>query len=242
MIGLWLRSLAFNVGWYVGTTIIAILGLPILLLPRAAVVAWADFWIDFCLWWLKVTCRVTHQMRGLENRPAGPVIYACKHQSSWETLAFHRLFPNSATVLKRELVFIPVVGWAMARAGNIAVERGDGAKALRSLLRQGKQAIAEGRSILIFPEGTRTPVGSERPYHAGTAALYRQLGVSVVPVALNSGLFWGRRKFIKRPGLIDVEILEPIPPGLKREAFMSVLRERIEGATQRLVADAKRRK
>jgi 1-acyl-sn-glycerol-3-phosphate acyltransferase len=240
MTGLWLRSLFFNVGWYVGSAVIAIAGMPVLLLPRGAVVAWADLWIDFCLWWLKVTCGITHRVRGLENRPAGPVILACKHQSSWETLAFHRLFPNAATVLKRELIFIPVVGWAMARAGNIAVERGDGAKALRSLLRQARQAVAEGRSILIFPEGTRTPVGSQLPYHAGTAALYRQLRLPVVPVALNSGLFWGRRKFIKRPGIIDIEVLEPIPPGLDRETFMSTLRERIEGASKRLVDDAER--
>src|SRR4029450_11042850 len=99
-----------------------------------------------------------------------PVILACKHQSSWETLAFHRLFPNAATVLKRELIFIPILGWAMVRAGNIAVERGDGAKALRSLLRQAKAAVAEGRSVLIFPEGTRTPVGSRLPSPRGTAA------------------------------------------------------------------------
>ena len=144
-------------------------------------------------------------------------------------------------MLKRELLFIPIVGWAMARAGNIAVERGDGAKALRGLVRQAKAAIAEGRSILIFPEGTRTPVGSQRPYQVGTAALYRQLGVPVVPVALNSGLFWGRRKFIKWPGIIDVEVLPPIPPGLDRETFMATLRERIEGATARLVAGARRR-
>jgi 1-acyl-sn-glycerol-3-phosphate acyltransferase len=240
MLGLRLRSLLFNVGWYVGTAIIAIVGMPILLLPRRAVVAWADFWIDFCLWWLSLTCGVTHRLQGLENRPAGPVILACKHQSSWETLAFHRLFPNAATVLKRELLFIPVVGWAMARAGNIAVERGEGAKALRSLLRQAKAAVAEGRSILIFPEGTRTPVGAERAYHAGTAALYRQLGVPVVPVALNSGLFWGRRKFIKWPGIIDVEVLPPIPPGLDRETFMATLRDRIEGATKQLVESASR--
>ncbi|MBM3649400.1 MAG: 1-acyl-sn-glycerol-3-phosphate acyltransferase [Alphaproteobacteria bacterium] len=238
MLGLWLRSLLFNVGWYVGTAIIAIAGLPILLLPRHANIAWADFWIDFCLWWLKVSCGVTHRVRGLENRPAGPVILACKHQSSWETLAFHRLFPNAATVLKRELIFIPVVGWAMARAGNIAVERGDGATALRSLLRQAKAVVADGRSVLIYPEGTRTPVGSSLPYHAGTAALYRQLGVPVVPVALNSGLFWGRRKFVKWPGLIEVEVLPAIPPGLSREAFMTTLRERIEQATARLVEQA----
>src|SRR5919106_796192 len=159
MLGLQLRSLFFNVGWYVGSTIIAIVGMPILLLPRA---------------------------------------------------------------------------------GNIAVERGDGPKALRSLLRQAKAAVAGGRSILIYPEGTRTPVGASLPYHAGTAALYRQLGVPVVPVALNSGVFWGRRKFIKWPGMIEVEILPPIPPGLDRETFMATLRERIEGTTQRLVADAKR--
>jgi 1-acyl-sn-glycerol-3-phosphate acyltransferase len=236
MTGLWLRSFFFNVGWYVGTAIIAIVGAPILLLPRGFVVAWSLFWIDFCLWWLRITCRLTHRMNGLENMPAGPVILACKHQSSWETLAFSRLFPNSATVLKRELVMIPIVGWAMARVGNIAVERGDGARALRGLVRQAKAALGEGRSILIFPEGTRVAVGAEKPYQVGTAALYRQLGVPVVPVALNSGVFWGRRKFIKRPGVIDVEVLPAIPPGLDRETFMATLRERIEGTTARLVA------
>ena len=241
MIGLGLRSFFFNVGWYAGTTIIAIVGSPILLLPRRFVVAWSLFWIDFCLWWLRITCRLTHRVGGLENMPAGPVIFACKHQSSWETLAFSRLFPGAATVMKRELVLIPVVGWAMARVGNIAVERGDGSKALRGLVKQAKATLAEGRSILIFPEGTRVAVGDERPYQVGTAALYRQLGVPVVPVALNSGLFWGRRKFIKRPGVIDVEILQSIPPGLSRDAFMATLRERIEGATNRLVTAARAR-
>ena len=239
MIRLGLRSFLFNVGWYAGTTIIAIVGSPILLMPRRFVVAWSLFWIDFCLWWLRVTCRLTHRVGGLENMPAGPVIFACKHQSSWETLAFSRLFPGAATVMKRELVLIPVVGWAMARVGNIAVERGDGSKALRGLVKQARATLAEGRSILIFPEGTRVAVGDERPYQVGTAALYRQLGVPVVPVALNSGLFWGRRKFIKRPGVIDVEILPAIPPGLSRDVFMTTLRERIEGATNRLVVGAR---
>ena len=235
MIGLRLRSFFFNVGWYVGTTILAIVGSPILLMPRRFVVAWSLVWIDFCLWWLRITCRLTHRVGGLENMPTGPVIFACKHQSSWETLAFTKLFPDTATVLKRELLFIPIVGWAMARAGNIAVERGDGAKALRGLVKQAKATLAEGRSILIFPEGTRVAVGVEKPYQVGVAALYRQLGVPVVPIALNSGLFWGRRKFVKRPGLITVQVLEPIPPGLKREAFMATLRESIEGATERLL-------
>ncbi|MDP1753461.1 MAG: lysophospholipid acyltransferase family protein [Reyranella sp.] len=240
MIGLRLRSFFFNVGWYVGSAVIAIVGSPILVLPRRSVVAWSHFWIAFCLGWLRLTCRLTHRLGGLENLPAGPVIIASKHQSTWETLAFALLFPNAAIVLKRELLFIPVVGWAMARAGHIGVERGDGATALRSLVRQAKAAVAEGRSILIFPEGTRTPVGSERPYKFGAAALYRQLGIPVVPVALNSGVFWGRRKFIKWPGVIDVELLQAIPPGLDRKTFMATLRERIEGATGRLVVSAQR--
>jgi len=168
--------------------------------------------------------------------PKGPVIIAAKHQSSWETLAFTLLFDDIAIVLKRELLFIPVVGWAMARAGNIAVARGEGASALRGLLRQAKSVIAQRRSIVIFPEGTRVAPGDQKPYQIGTAALYRQLGVPVVPVALNSGLFWGRRKFVKRPGVITLEILPPIAPGLDRETFMATLRERIETATARLAA------
>jgi 1-acyl-sn-glycerol-3-phosphate acyltransferase len=240
VIGLRLRSFFFNVGWYVGSTVIAIMGAPILALPRRCSVAWSHFWIVFCLAWLRLTCRLTHRMGGLDNLPAGPVIIASKHQSTWETLAFALLFPNAAIILKRELLFIPVVGWAMARAGHIGVERGDGAKALRNLVRQAKAAVAEGRSILIYPEGTRTPVGSELPYQVGTAALYRQLGIPVVPVALNSGVFWGRRKFIKWPGVIDVEVLPAIPPGLDRKTFMATLRERIEGATARLVDSVQR--
>jgi 1-acyl-sn-glycerol-3-phosphate acyltransferase len=238
----WLRSLCFNVGWYAGTAAIAIVGSPILLLPRRAVVTWAQCWIRFCLWWLSLTVGLTHRVRGIENLPTVPVIIASKHQSSWETLAYTLIFPDAAVVLKRELLFIPIVGWAMARAGNIAVERGDGAKALRGLVRQAKSVVAAGRSVLIFPEGTRVAVGSERPYQVGTAALYRQLGVPVVPVALNSGVFWGRRRFVKRPGLIDVQILPAIPPGLSRDAFMTTLRDAIEGATTRLVEQRERTK
>ena len=171
----------------------------------------------------------------MENLPPGPCIIASKHQSTWETMSYTVLFDDVAIVLKRGLLFIPIVGWAMARAGNIAVARGDGAIALRGLVRQARARAKAGRSILIFPEGTRVAVGAERAYHVGTAALYRQLGLPVVPVALNSGVFWGRRKWLKRPGVITVEILPAIEPGLGREVFMTTLRERIERATARLV-------
>jgi 1-acyl-sn-glycerol-3-phosphate acyltransferase len=232
---LWLRSLAFNVGWYLGTTVLAIAGVPLLLAPRRWVIGWARLWIVFVLWWLRLTCGLSHRVIGRENLPAGPAILASKHQSSWETLSFTLLFDDIAIVLKRELLFIPVVGWAMARAGNIAVARGDGASALRGLVKQAKAAIAGGQSIVIFPEGTRVAPGDHRPYQVGIAALYRRLGVPVVPMALNSGLFWGRRKWIKRPGVLTLEILPPIPPGLSREVFMKTLQEKIEGATTRLV-------
>ena len=232
---LWLRSLAFNVGWYLGSIVIAIVGAPLLLAPRRWVVGWARLWIVFVLWWLRVTCGLSHRVVGRENLPDGPAIFACKHQSSWETLAFTLLFDDIAIVLKRELLFIPIVGWAMARAGNIAVARGDGSTALRGLVKQARAVIADGRSVVIFPEGTRVAPGDRRRYHAGTAALYRQLGVPVVPMALNSGLFWGRRKWIKRPGVLTLEILPPIPPGLSRAAFMQTLQEKIEGGTARLI-------
>jgi 1-acyl-sn-glycerol-3-phosphate acyltransferase len=232
---LWLRSLAFNVGWYLGTAVLAIGGAPLLLAPRRWVVGWARLWIVFVLWWLRLTCGLSHRVIGRENLPAGPAILASKHQSSWETLSFTLLFDDIAIVLKRELLFIPVVGWAMARAGNIAVARGDGASALRGLVKQAKAAIAGGQSIVIFPEGTRVAPGDHKAYQVGIAALYRQLGVPVVPMALNSGLFWGRRKWIKRPGVLTLEILPPIPPGLSREVFMKTLQEKIEGATARLV-------
>jgi len=238
-LALWLRSLCFNVGWYAGSVVIAVVGTPVLLLPRQSVVAWARVWIAFVLWWLRVTCRLGHRLVGLENLPAGPAIIACKHQSSWETLSFTLLFDDVAIVLKRELLFIPIVGWAMARAGNIAVSRGEGATALRGVVRQAKAAAARGCSIVIFPEGTRVAPGDQKPYQVGVAALYRQLRLPVVPVALNSSVFWGRRKFVKRPGTITMEVLPAIAPGLDRDEFMETLRARIEPATARLVDKAR---
>ena len=141
-------------------------------------------------------------------------------------------------MLKRELLWIPCYGWYARKAGMIPIDRGAGATALKAMLRRARAVMAQGRSILIFPEGTRTAVGTKRAYHPGVAALYTQLELPVVPVALNSGLFWPRRSFLKRPGRIVVEALAPLPPGLERRTFLTELQSRIETATERLVAEA----
>ena len=234
---MWLGSLLFNAGFYAISTVLAVIGLPVLALPRGAVMFWSRVWCRSVLGWLALTCGLRHRVIGREHLPAGPYILAIKHQSTWETLAANLEFPNCAFVLKRDLMWIPVVGWMMARAGNVGIDRAAGAKALRAILRDTRRALDDGRPVVIFPEGTRTPPGSTRPYQPGVAALYSQLKVQVVPVALNSGLFWGRRTFLKKPGTITLQILQPIQPGLSRAAFMDLLRERIEGATAALVTD-----
>lgn len=141
-----------------------------------------------------------------------------------------------AYVLKRELMRIPLFGLYLRCAGMIPVDRTGGGGALKQMVAKARAAAAAGRHLLIYPAGTRTPPGERRAYHPGVAALYGQLDLPVVPVALNSGLFWGRRAFMKRPGVITVEFLPPIPPGLPRKQFMAELQARIETATERLVA------
>jgi 1-acyl-sn-glycerol-3-phosphate acyltransferase len=203
--------------------------------------------MQFGTMWSAVTLRIlawtvglTHEVRGAENIPDGPVILAIKHQSAWDTLALPVLFGDIAVVIKRELLFVPLYGWYVRRAGAIAVDRRGGAGALKRMLADAKEAAKEGRRIAIFPEGTRTAIGARPPYHPGVAALYGQLGLPLVPVAVNSGLYWGRRSFVKKRGRIVVEVLPAIEPGLPRRAVMTELQTRIEDATARLVAEAAR--
>jgi 1-acyl-sn-glycerol-3-phosphate acyltransferase len=232
-----LRALLFNLGYVVFTAAFALLGLPFLCRRRWAV-WYSARWTDVILIWLKVTVGLDHVIIGWENLPKEPYIVAPKHQSAWDTLVLNRLADDPAIVLKRELTRIPVFGWYLSRAGHIVIDRKAGASAVRKLVLQARAAAAAGRSIAIFPEGTRGPVGGKLPYHPGVAALYSQLGIPLVPVALNSGLFWGRNSILKRPGRITVEILPPIEPGQDRRDVLVELERRIEAATARLLADA----
>ncbi len=233
-----LRSLLFNLCFFAWTMLLGVFALPVLVLPKGAVFALSRLWARGVLWLLAMLVGLGHEIRGRARVPAGPVIYAVKHQSAWETILFAVLIPGFAGVYKRQLALIPVFGWYLLRADMIAIDRGGGAAALRAMLAQAKKVVGQGRSIVVMPEGTRTDPGARRPYHSGIAALYRELGLPVVPAAHNSGVFWGRRSFVKSPGCITFELLEPIAPGLERRAFMALLEERIESAAERLRGEA----
>jgi 1-acyl-sn-glycerol-3-phosphate acyltransferase len=233
-----LRSLLYYAGFSVWTLVLSVLGVPTVLFGWRAIIALSVLWTRGTFWWLRLTTGLDHEVLGRERLPDGPSLIAIKHQSAWDTLLLNQLVPNPAIVYKRELNWLPLVGWYIAAASMIPVDRKGGAGALRQMIEAAERALAQGRSVTIFPEGTRGPVGAKLPYQPGVAALYSRLGVPLVPVALNSGLFWGRRAFLKHPGRITVEILPPIPAGLNRRLAIAQLEERIEDATARLVAAA----
>jgi 1-acyl-sn-glycerol-3-phosphate acyltransferase len=232
------RSLLFNLAFFALTAVMALAGLPVLLLTKRQGMIFGRSWAALVLKLLDWCVGLDCELRGAEHLPRGGKIIAVKHQSAWDTLAVPVVFRNPAIVLKRELLMIPFYGWYLWKAGMIGIDRKGGATALRRLVAAGTRAAAEGRPIVIFPEGTRTEPGARHPYQPGVAALYRQLGLPLVPVAINSGLFWGRRRFLKRPGRIVMEILPAIPPGGERRAVLAELEERIEAATARLIAEA----
>lgn len=236
---LWLRSALFNLYFYVWTALVAVLMLPALAAPRTLGLFAARFWIVGVNLGLRVICGVKVEVRGRHHLPDGPVLIAAKHQSAWDTIALLALCGMPAVVLKRELTWIPFYGWYIMTTGNIPIDRSAGAKALKDMAKQAKARIAEGRAVLIFPQGTRVAVGARMPYQPGVAALYSQLGVPCVPIALNSGIVWPRRAFRRPPGTITVEFLAPIPPGLRREPFMTTLEARIEAASDALAAIAR---
>ena len=226
MIGL--RSLMFQACFYTWTAILGLATLWALLAPRRVSLGLGRMWVDGIFGLLERTVGLTYEVRGEDFRPSGPAVYAFKHQSAWDTLVLMRLFPDPAVVMKRELLHIPILGWYFRRLGMIAIDRQAGASALRAMIAAARTRIQAQRDIIVFPEGTRTALGASPPYHPGVAALYRQLSVPVVPVALNSALYWGRREFVKRPGRIVVAFLPPVEPGLDRKTFLFRLQDSIE--------------
>lgn len=203
---LFLRSLLFALGMWSSTLIIAPLAVLTFPFPFATRYAFITQWARFNLWWLRATCGLRYQVHGRDNIPAGNAIVFCKHQSAWETLALQNIFPPQVWLLKRELLWVPFFGWGLAMLEPIAIDRRAGRKAVEQLVRQGIERLADGRWVVIFPEGTRVAPGHTGRYGIGGAALAASSGYPVVPVAHNAGEFWPRRGFLKRPGTITVVV------------------------------------
>lgn len=233
------RSLLFNAAFFGGGLLFALALVPCLVLPRGAMQWGLKAWASGTMWALRHIAGLTWEVKGQENLPDRPCIFACKHQSAWETGIFYLLINDPSYILKKELLSIPFFGWYIARSGAIAIDRKAGAKALKHMITETKACLERGQNVVIFPEGTRAAPGKPGTYHPGIAALYKGVDAPVIPVALNSGLFWQRRSFLKRPGRITLEFLPPVEQGQDRRAFMADLQARMEEATNRLIADAR---
>lgn len=234
-----LRSAIFLVWFALMTAVLAILFLPALVLPRGLSAWLGRSWSLLSFWGLRIFAGTRFEERG--TRPPNGVLVAVKHMSMWDTMAIYALLDDPAIVLKRDLLSIPFYGWYLAKARMIAIDRDGHASALRAMAAAARAELAAGRSIAIFPEGTRKKPGAPPDYKPGVAGLYGQLDVPCYPVALNSGLFWtGPMGFEKRKGTIVIEFLPPIPPGLPRREFMSRLESEIENATAKLLTEGRK--
>ncbi len=232
------RSMIFSVVALLWTVVLSILYLPLLLGSRRLAQRCCGIWANTLLALARLVCGIRYRVIGREHLPKGPAIIAAKHQSAWETLLFHSLLDDPVYVLKKELIENVLIGRYLRKAGNIAVDRSAGMRALKPMLAQAGVRLAEGAKIIIFPEGTRVPPGEHRSYQPGVAALYARYSdtVLVIPVAHNSGMFW--RRWTKIPGEVVVHILPPMQRGLDRRAFMADLELLIEGETLQLAGAA----
>ena len=230
----YLKSFVFNSLFYAGTGILVIVMGPVLLFPSRYARAVARFW-GYMTYLLLGMIGITQTVNG-DRHLGRQVLYAVKHQSAWETIILSWMLDAPAFVLKSELLRLPIIGWFFLKTGCIPVDRTSGMRALREMRAAGQDLAKKDRSILIFPQGTRVAPGVDQPYEIGVFSLYQATGLPVVPVALNSGRVWPRNSWIKYPGRVTVEFLDPIEPGLDRKCFMAKLKQRIED--RMLVLDA----
>jgi len=206
-----LRSALFALALVVVTPPYALIALATFPLPRVARYRIISGWSRLVVRLARALCGIRWTVEGREHLPAKPAVILAKHQSAWETLAFQEIFPPQVLVLKKELLWIPFFGWGLALMSPIAIDRANGRAALRDIARRGRERLAQGFWVVIFPEGTRVRVGEKRAYQQGGAWLAAQCGVPVVPVAHNAGRLWPRNAFLKRPGKVTVRIGPPIP-------------------------------
>ena len=232
-----LRSALFNVLFYTSFIALMVFGSP-LLMSRGTTLKVVRMWAHTSVWLLANICGTRIEFRNRHLIPKGASIIACKHQSFLETFALITVLDDFSYILKKELLAIPFFGWYLRASDQIAVDRAKRGGAMAALQASVRQKLAQGRQVVIFPEGTRTPVGASPLYKAGVAALCAESEVPCTPVALDTGLFWPRRSYIRRPGTVVIEFLPPICTGLPRKIFMTALENAIEPATDALVARA----
>lgn len=217
---MYLRAFIFNLGMWLFTIPFTLIGLLTFPFPPQQRYRYLSQWAHVALWWLRISCGLTYEVKGQENIPDTPSIILCKHQSAWETIALQLIFPPQVWVLKRELLLIPFFGWALALTSPIAINRAAGRGALKQLVSEGKDRLAKQFWVVIFPEGTRTAPDARGKYHIGGAWLATHTNTQVVPVAHNAGEFWRKNSMLKRPGVIQVSIGKPIQSeGLKPDAL-----------------------
>jgi 1-acyl-sn-glycerol-3-phosphate acyltransferase len=231
-----IRSLIFTAYFYLLSFVVVILMIPAALFSRAWLIEWVRFWNRATIAGLKVICGVRVEVRGREHLPTGAALIAGKHQCMLDAFTPYSYLPDPCLVMKKELGWIPFFGWYTARAGSIVIDREAHAQALRKMLADARDRMTHARQLVIFPEGHRQDPGAAPDYKPGIAALYRDLDMPCLPVATNSGVHWPAHGFLRKPGVIVYEYLEPIPAGLKRAAFMELLEQRIETASNALLA------
>lgn len=234
-----LRSAVYYLFTFVTVVVFAPLALLLRPLPYRLRYRAVGLWTHLNLWCLRAICRLGYRVRGVENIPSGPAIIMCKHQSAWETLAMQAIFPPHVWVLKRELLWLPIFGWGLATLEPIAIDRKAGRRAIQQVIDQGRDRLARGRWIMIFPEGTRVAPGVKHRYGLGGGVLAEQTGAPIVPVAHNAGLYWPRNSMLKKPGVVDVVIGPVIETRGRASAdIMRDVETWIERESDRLLAEA----
>lgn len=232
---IYIRSLIFNIICY-GTILFGSIGASVIgLFNRNLTIGWWNCWLNpFSRWCLKKICGMDIEVRGEQYIRQEGVIYASKHQSAMETYYLTTIVKKGVFILKRELHFIPFFGWASHLYGMIPVNRSAGSAAMKKMLTETKKRVKAGRPVMIFPEGTRTKPETTTQYKPGVAFLYQNLNLPVIPVALTTGLFWQKKSFLRYPGKVIIEFMEPIQPGMEKREFMDTLKKKIEDKCEEL--------
>ena len=232
---MWIRSAIFYAGLIPLTIFFSFISLLIIPARRHVRYDIISLWAVCTIHWLKITCNLTYEVKGLKNIPKTAGVILCKHQSAWETIAMQLIFPRQSQVLKKELFYLPFFGWGLASLNPIAINRKLGTRAIKIILRLGAARIREGWWVLLFPEGTRVPYGSKGKYTQPGAALALEIKCPVIPVAHNAGAFWSKESFIKRPGRITVVIGESLSTyGKNRKQIMAEAETWIESTCEKL--------